>query len=80
MKAIRTASIVLLAILVALVSGFAYADSQSGDYQYKVSKDGSAVITKYTGNGKEITVPDHIDGHEVIAIEDNAFYKTIALL
>ena len=78
MKAFRTSVILLLIVLVITMVGFAYADSQSGNYQYKVGKDGCAVITKYTGNDKEISVPDHIDGYEVIAIEDNAFYKASA--
>lgn len=45
----------------------------SGDYSYTVSKEG-AVITRYTGEASDLTVPDSLDGHKVIGIGASAFY------
>ena len=46
----------------------------SGDYKYYITDNGDAIITKYIGNGIEISVPDNLDGYPVIAIEEEAFY------
>ena len=43
-----------------------------GDYSYTIS-NGKAVITGYTGNATDITIPAHIGGYEVQKIKANAF-------
>ena len=54
-----------------------FADEQetftSGDYEYALLKDGTAEITKYTGEAKELEVPGELDGHVVTNFGDNAY-------
>ncbi len=45
----------------------------SGDYTYTVNDDGTATITKYTGNDVEVTIPERIDGYTVTVISSLAF-------
>ncbi len=45
----------------------------SGDYTYTLTKDRSAMITGYNGNGGKVSIPADIDGFQVTAIGDNAF-------
>ena len=45
----------------------------SGDYQYSLSDDGSAVIVKYTGTETNLTVPTELDGNRVTAIGGYSF-------
>ena len=47
--------------------------AQSGDYEYKVLKDGTAEITKYNGNGGAVTIPSTLGGKKVTSIYDRAF-------
>ena len=48
----------------------------SGDYQYTVTGNGKATIVGYTGEeGKDIIIPQMLDGYTVGAIGDNAFKK-----
>lgn len=44
-----------------------------GDYEYAVTDNNEAVITRYIGSGSEITVPETIDGFTVTEIADYAF-------
>ena len=46
----------------------------SGGYTYTLNEDGSAVISKYSGWDKELTIPSKLDGHPVNGIGDEAFY------
>ena len=49
---------------------------QSGDYTYETNYENTAVtITKYTGSGGTVIIPNTIDGRPVINIGDNAFYS-----
>ncbi|GIP30805.1 hypothetical protein J2TS4_00150 [Paenibacillus sp. J2TS4] len=54
-------------------------ESQDGDYLFdtKSDPDGNeyAVITKYTGNETELTIPDTLDGKPVKEIGRQAFYE-----
>ncbi len=49
------------------------ANLASGDYEYALNEDGTAVITKYNGSEAVLTVPDTLDGHAVTAIGREAF-------
>ena len=49
------------------------ADVQSGDYSYRVVA-GKAWITKYHGNGGDVTIPSELDGYLVARISDSAFF------
>ena len=46
--------------------------SVQGDFEYTVS-DGAVTITKYTGAGGDVTVPETIDGMAVTVIGESAF-------
>ena len=46
--------------------------SVQGDFEYTVS-DGTVTITKYTGAGGDVTVPETIDGMAVTVIGKEAF-------
>ncbi len=45
-----------------------------GDFEYEFNDDDTITITKYTGNGGEITVPDTIDGDKVTGIKGYCDY------
>lgn len=47
----------------------------SGTFIYLVFTDGTAAITGYSGDESVLTVPDSLDGHTVIALENKALYK-----
>ncbi|MCR5292783.1 MAG: leucine-rich repeat protein [Eubacterium sp.] len=42
-------------------------------WEYTVDDDGNATITKYNGNASDLTIPDTLDEHKVIAIGKDAF-------
>ena len=46
----------------------------SGDYKYYLNGNNEAVISRYLGTDKEITVPGAIDGYTVTEIGESAFY------
>ena len=55
---------------------FAAGDEQtytSGDYKYTLLPDGAAEITGYTGQARNLSVPEKLDGHKVTSIGDIAF-------
>ncbi|MDP4178927.1 MAG: leucine-rich repeat protein [Bacillota bacterium] len=52
----------------------AFADTQSGDYNYTVSADSTAEITRYTGSDANVVIPSTIDGHKVTSIGYEAFF------
>ncbi|MGN0453347.1 MAG: leucine-rich repeat protein [Ruminococcus sp.] len=45
----------------------------SGDYQYSLLDDGSAVIVNYTGSEAELTIPTELDGNSVTQIGSYSF-------
>ena len=74
----KIASLLMTVVLLAaMLSVFALpasaAEFTSGDYKYTVSDDGTATITKYTGNGGNIEIPADFDGHTVTVIGEGAF-------
>ncbi len=52
---------------------FETASEPVGDFEYEVLGDGTVSITKYIGNGTDVTVPDKIDGKSVTEIGEKAF-------
>ena len=51
-----------------------------GEYQYEVNVDGNSVtITKYIGNGGDITIPTEIAGKSVTSIGSSAFFHCSGL-
>ncbi len=50
----------------------ASADATSGNYTYEI-KDGKAIITKYNGKEKKVTIPSKLGGKPVTVIDDDAF-------
>ena len=68
----------LLTVSLALTlfsSALAAGTKQSGPYRYTVLSDGTAEITRYTGDGNslDITIPETVDGYTVSSIGRNAF-------
>ena len=52
-------------------------DYTYGDLIYGKLKSGKIIIRKYMGNGKEVTIPETIEGKTVIYIGINAFCPTV---
>ena len=44
-------------------------------FYYEVGDDGNVTITRYAGEGGDVTVPEEIGGNSVTAIGDHAFWK-----
>ncbi|MBO7361062.1 MAG: leucine-rich repeat protein [Clostridia bacterium] len=51
-----------------------------GEFTYLLDSDGKAQITSYFGSEYEMTVPEELDGHEVISIGQSAFVNNPILL
>jgi hypothetical protein len=64
--------------LMLLAASVAATAQQSGDFTYSTNASG-ATITTYTGSGGTVTIPDTIDGLQVIAIGTNAFRSCTTL-
>ena len=45
----------------------------SGEYNYTVLDDGTAAITKYTGNDENLVIPSELDGKTVSSLGKNSF-------
>ena len=71
--AIPIALLLLALCLTACAEGTEPATYTSSDYEYTLLDDGTAEITGYNGNDKNLTIPDQLDGHPVAAIGDSAF-------
>ena len=71
--AIPIALLLLALCLTACAEGTERATYTSSDYEYTLLDDGTAEITGYNGNDKNLTIPDQLDGHPVAAIGDSAF-------
>ena len=44
-------------------------------FYYEVGDDGNVTITRYAGEGGDVTIPDEIDGYPVIAVGNHAFWN-----
>lgn len=66
-------------MLVLSIITFVNADEviKSGDYSYIV-KDNEAVIVKYSGSEKDISIPSDLDGYPVVEIGESAFFACFA--
>lgn len=53
----------------------AQSDLTSGDFTYSLLDDDTAVVTSYKGSETVLSVPEQLDGHSVVGIENKAFYK-----
>ncbi len=73
----------VLFLLVVVMMAFACAENAEtftiGDYTYTLNEDGSAVISKYSGWDKELTIPSELDGHPVKGIGSEAFFDCDSL-
>lgn len=57
----------------------AQAESPVEDFEY-VIEDDEVTITKYTGEGGNVVIPSQIEGKDVTAIGDMAFYECVTLI
>lgn len=46
---------------------------------YELREDGCAVLTGYSGTGEELLLPEQLDGHMLIGIEENAIGQNYTL-
>ena len=51
-----------------------------GDFEYSINNDTTVTITKYTGNGGDVVIPDIIDGKSVTKIGESAFSECTSLI
>ncbi len=73
--------ILILFVLLLLAATISAAGADMpGDYEYHLLNDGTAVITGYTGNRKELTIPSEMSGIPVTEIGEKAFFnnKTVS--
>ena len=56
------------------------ANMASGDYEYALNKDGTAIITKYNGSEAAVTIPDVLDRHAVVEVGPRAFQENESLV
>ena len=61
---------IITTVFVTAIGSFA---ETSGDYEYSVLNDGTAAISGYTGNAKELAIPSEIDGYKITCIDSKAF-------
>lgn len=47
----------------------------SGGFTYLVFEDGTAAVTQYKGSDTVLVIPEELDGHTVVALENKALYK-----
>ena len=78
MKTLVRRSISIIMSVIMILSCFAgmtfsVGAETSGDYEYRVLSDGTAAITKYNGNEKNVNIPSEIDGYSVIMVYAYAF-------
>ena len=73
MKHISKVLLATLIVAIAVTLQSVSLAASSGDYNYDIKPDGTIILTKYTGNAAEITIPESIDGKQVSAIGERAF-------
>ena len=73
-------AVVLIALVMLTAAMAAQAEERelqffiSGDYEYTVLEDGTAVIVGYGGEESDLNIPSELDGHLVTRIEDCVFW------
>lgn len=76
-NAIKVLSFVLAIIILAGAGGLVYFKWDVGEFIYiDGTEKNTAIITQYTGDSVNITIPDRLRGKKVIAIDDSAFLGT----
>lgn len=55
-------------------NGFLFVPIDTKTYEYTVLINGTAMITKYTGNDANLTIPNEIDGYIITEIGNSAFW------
>lgn len=74
---------VILSIIIALgtISGLNFSafalPTQSGDYIYNILADGTAELSSYSGNDKNLVIPSMIDGYTVTSIADELYCNCV---
>ncbi|MBR3864681.1 MAG: leucine-rich repeat protein [Clostridia bacterium] len=54
--------------------------TQSQDFEYYVTNDNKAHLTKYKGSASEVVIPESLGNATVTSIEDSAFYNCSSLV
>ena len=72
-------SIFIIAGLATGFSSYAVEIKTSGDYEYSLYNNNTVRIVSYKGNDKEVTIPDMIDGYNVVNIGLGAFSRCFNL-
>ncbi|MBR4111439.1 MAG: leucine-rich repeat protein [Ruminiclostridium sp.] len=52
----------------------------SGEYSYRILRDGTAELTGYSGKEKNVVIPTEIDGYTVSGIGEKCFYFNIDII
>ena len=82
MKRIPAVLLALILVFLCLFSAAAESetDLKSGDYSYRLLPDGTAMITRYKGDGEDLFIPSELDGIPVTAIGAEAFKSRNTLM
>jgi uncharacterized protein YjdB len=74
MKRVFSVLLALIMVVVILPFGSLYVKAlTSGDYEYYINPDNSAMITKCTSTADNIIIPDSLDGHTITEIGESSF-------
>ena len=76
-------AVLFVVLLTALTVNGAVADEEvftSGDYQYRILEDGTAEITRYSGEDEALKIPETLDGKIVTSIGEQAFRDSSSLM
>lgn len=71
--AVLAALLMVLGVSAALAEDAEVPTYTCGDYEYQLLDDGTAMITDYNGNTRELEIPSELDGYTVTSIGDKAF-------
>lgn len=71
MKKTMSSALALLLMLLTFVN--CLGASAKGEFEFKKLNDGTISITSYNGGGKNVVIPDEIDGKTVSAVAESAF-------
>lgn len=69
----RVIPIFLAVVLMIGATAIGVSATEIVDFSYKINSDNSIIITGYNGSELDLFIPSEIDGHKVIAINENAF-------
>lgn len=75
MKKVLCFAMSILLILSAFTFCVSAVNKAQGDYEYKVTDDGTVTIVKYLGDDEVVSVPEKIDEKKVTVIGKKAFYN-----